>query len=795
RDAFECPTVAQLAARLDAPSDDEEDPDRPALEPALRDRKLRASFAQSRLWFLDQLQPGNTAYNITSLVTFRGLCVPAALERAVNEIVQRHEALRTTFAASETGLLQSIAPSLSIPMPSFDFSGWADPSPGLRQAIADEAQLPFDLEHGPLLRVRLARLSAHVHVLVVAMHHSVADGWSLGVFERELRVLHAAFATGRESPLDPLPVQYADYALWQRQWLQGPVLDRQLTHWVTRLRGAPALTELPPDRPRPSVQTHRGATWFSVIPPDVTEALGRLARREGATRFMALLAGFFGVVHQLSQSDDLVVATPTANRRHPDAELLIGCFANTLALRVDLSDRPSFLRLLADVREEVLAGYRHQDVPFEQVVDALQPDRSLGHHPVFQLMFALQDEIEAEGSEPDRPPLELPAEPVPSKTQFDLAVSVRPSRGGIVVTWEYSTDLFDQSTIARFAGHFETLLANAAARPETDVASLDVLTPSERHSLLVDWNETAFESAGLVHELFEEQARLTPDAPAVVDRGGTWTYAALNGRANRLAHALIERGVSPETPVGICLERSTDMVAVMLAVLKAGGFYVPVEPDFPPERIAFALGDAGAELLVTERTLEDRLPMDGPPRLLVGAHGDDPLLYPDHDPALALDERSLVALIYTSGSTGKPKGAAIEHRSVVSLAAWSPAVLLPEDLSGVFAVSSICFDLSLLEIFATLGRGGRVLVAEDALHVSDHPAAAEGRFMATFPSIIAELLHGGAVPPLLRTLNLGGEPFPRALVDRVYAETGIERVHNMYGPTEDTVYSSYELLE
>jgi amino acid adenylation domain-containing protein len=790
RDAFECPTVAELAARIEDPERDEDASGRPELEPAERDRMLRASFAQSRLWFLDQLQPGNTAYNITSLVTFRGPCAPPAVERAVNEIVARHEALRTTFLDSETGLLQTVSQSLVVPLPMFDFSGWADPTEGLRQVVSTETRTPFDLERGPLLRVSLLRLGPELHVLVVALHHIAADGWSLSVFEREVRALHGAFTAGRDSPLEPLPVQYPDYALWQRQWLQGPVLEGQLEHWTARLSGAPALTELPSDRPRPTVQTHQGATWFSRLPAELSEELDRLARREGATRFMILLAGFFALVHRLSGVNDLVVGTPTANRRHPDAELLIGCFANTLALRADLSANPTFRELLAHAREEVLAAYRNQDVPFEQVVDAVQPERSLGHHALFQLMFALQEPAESDVVEP----FELPAEPVLSGTQFDLAVSVQHTSGGIVVTWEYSTDLFDQETIARFARHFETLLAAAAARPNTDVDSLDVLTPAERRRLLVDWNDSALESRGLVHELFEQQVRLTPDADAVVAGRNAETYAALNGRANRLAHLLTERGVAAEVAVGVCLERSLDMVVALLAVLKAGGFYVPLEPSFPAERIAFTLADAGARVLITKRALEERLPADTPPRVFVGEGGDDLSAFPDHDPGAAVDERNLVALIYTSGSTGRPKAAAIEHRSVVSLAAWSSAVLLPEDLSGVLAVSSICFDLSLLELFATLARGGRVLLAEDAMHVPSLPAASEARFLATFPSIASELLHGGGVPCGLRTINIGGEPFPSALVDRIYAETGIQRVHNMYGPTEDTVYSTYELL-
>ena len=791
-DAFEHRTVAQLAALVDDPARRDGDGDRPALEAVPRDRLLPASFAQSRFWFLDQLQPGNTAYNVTFFVTFRGRCSPPAVERAVAEIVVRHEALRTTFVASDAGLLQSIAPSVAVPVRGFDFSRRADPLAGFRRVVAHEARTSFDLERGPLLRVSLVRIALDLHVAVVALHHVVADGWSLNVLERELRTLHDAYADGRESPLEPLPVQYADYALWQRQWVEGPVLERQLAYWTERLSGAPALTDLPADRPRPKVQSGRGETWFTRLPAELAAELDALARAEGATRFMVVLAGFLALVHRLSGASDLVVGTPMANRRHPDAELLIGSFANTIALRVDLAGRPTFRELLARVRAEVLEADRNQDVPFEQVVEVVKPDRTLGHHPLFQLMFALQEP--AQGGEPGGgadEPVDLPAEPVVAPVQFDLAVSVQPAAAGVVVTWESSTDLFDHGTIARYARHFETLLADAAARPDATVEELDLLTPEEIRALVVDWNDTACEYDGLVHELFEDQVRRTPEAIAVVAGRESLTYAELNARANRLAHALTERGVAAEVAVGVCLERSLDLVVALLAVLKAGGFYVPLEPSFPAERIGFALADSGARLLLTQRSLEERLPTDTPPRLLVE---DDVSAYPEDDPATPLDARNLVALIYTSGSTGRPKAAAIQHGNVASLTAWSPAILGPEELSGVLAVSSICFDLSLLELFSTLARGGHILLAQDALQAGTLPAASEARFLATFPSIAAELLHSG-FPPGLRTLNLGGEPFPSALVDRVYAETSVERVHNMYGPTEDTTYSSYELLE
>jgi amino acid adenylation domain-containing protein len=789
REFFESPTVAGIAERLsDRPSDETT----PALVPVARDRQLTASFAQARLWFLHQLQPANAAFNVNFVIDLPGAWAPPLVERTVNEIVRRHEPLRTTFVAGASGPLQVIAADVAVPVACIDCSRSADPRVSVRQLFERESARPFDLQRGPVIRATLARVAAGHDALFVSIHHVAADAWSIDIFRSEFAVIYDALAAGRPSPLPPLTVQYADYALWQRQWLAGPMLERQLAFWKGRLAGAPELSELPADRPRPAVRTGRGARQYSRVAAETSAALTSLARGTDSTVFIITLAGFVALMRRLSGARDFVVGTPTANRRHQDAEALIGCFVNTLALRFAVNGTESFRGLLASVRGDVVAAFDHQDVPFEQVVEAVQPDRSAGHHPLFQIMFTQQD-AGRPGQETAR--VELPKGPETADAQFDLAASVRSTGEGLVVVWEYSTDLFDHGTIASFARAFETLLAGAVADPDAPIDRLPILSPADRRAILVDWNQTAFESHGLVHELVEAQVRRSPGAIAVADARDAITYDALNARANRLARALIERGVGPETAVGICLNRSVDIVVAMLATLKAGGFYVPLEPSFPAARRTFALHDAAARLLITERRLGGGWTDDDTPLLFVGADGDDTAEYSSSDPHVAMHDRNIAALIYTSGSTGQPKGAAIEHRGIVSLSAWSDAVLKPEDLSGVFAVSSICFDLSLVEIFATLIRGGRILLAPDALQIGSLPLAHEGRFLATFPSIIAELLESRGVPPSLATLNLGGELFPQALVDQVYDQTSVQRVHNMYGPTEHTVYSSFERLE
>jgi len=795
RALFESPTVAELAGRVEEMRRAEL-PVLPAVVPTGRTGAPPLSFAQERLWFLDRLEPGGATYNIPVAWRLAGALDPAALERALGEIVRRHEALRTTFAEVDEAPVQVVAPfgGFALAVEELDAPGEADREAVARRRAGEEAARPFDLAAGPLFRASLLRLGEEDHVLLISMHHVVSDGWSLGVLFRELSALYAAYRDGGESPLPELGVQYADYAVWQREQLAGEVLDRQLAYWREQLAGAPELLELPTDHPRPAVQTYGGATVPVRFSAELLERLQALGRSEGTTLYMTLLGAFQVLLSRYGGIEDIVVGSPIAGRTRGEVEELIGFFVNTLVLRTDLSGDPSFRETLRRVRDVTLGAYENQEVPFEKLVAELQPERSLSHSPLFQVLFTLQNTGGAEGALSGLTVSDVDAGLANAK--FDLSLVLAATSRGLHGELIYGTALFEPGTIGRMVGHLERVLEQVAADADTPLSRLDLLGQAERSVVLEEWNRTEAEYPAdrCIHDLVEAQAARTPGAVAVVVEDESLTYAELDERANRLAHHLVRLGVGSEARVGVCLERGMEMIISLLAVLKAGGAYVPLDPAYPAERLAFTLADSGVVVLLTQESLRSTLPLaDGVTVVSVDGAASEIAAESAESPARRAVPRSLAYLIYTSGSTGVPKGVAIEHESAVALLAWAANVFTAEELSGMLAATSISFDLSVFEIFLPLSLGGRVIVVENALALPGSSAASEVRLVNTVPSAIAALLKSDGIPSGVRTVNLAGEPLRAELVDALYARGGIERVYDLYGPSEDTTYSTWTL--
>ncbi|HZH16513.1 MAG TPA: condensation domain-containing protein, partial [Archangium sp.] len=604
RALFEAPTVESLALKVEAAVHAGQGLQRPDLRPVARTGQLPLSFAQQRLWFLEQLEPGLPTYHIPLAMRLEGALDVSALERSFQELVHRHESLRTTFRSTGTEAIQVIHAEASLPLPLVDLSALpqAQQEAEVRRLAEEESARPFDLIRGPLVRVTLLELADTQHVLLLTMHHIVSDGWSMGVLIREVAALYQAFTAGQPSPLPTLPVQYADYAAWQRDWLQGDALETQLAYWRQHLTGAPQVLELPTDRPRPAVQSHRGANLSVRLTADLSRAVNALAQREGATPFMVLLAAFNAVLSRYSGQQDITVGSPIAGRTHADTEGLIGFFVNTLVLRTRLEGNPSFRELLGRVRQSTLGAYAHQDIPFEKLVEELKPQRSLSYSPLFQVMLVLQNTPVGaiSGSEGSRPSLEMrPLEVEGQTAKFDLTLSLSETPEGFTGSLQYNTDLFEAGTADRLLGHLQVLLQAATSNPELSLSALPLLTEAERQQVLVAWNDTQAERpwAGCLHELIEAQAARTPQAAAVVYEDGQLTFSELDRRANQLAHALRSRGVGPEVRVALCMERSLDMVVGVLGILKAGGAYVPMDPAYPAQRLAFMLQDSRARLV------------------------------------------------------------------------------------------------------------------------------------------------------------------------------------------------------
>jgi amino acid adenylation domain-containing protein len=791
RALFERPTVAGLAERIDAERREGRGPRMSAIERVPREGELPLSFSQQRLWFLDRLEPGNPYHNIAGALRLSGRLDVSALAAALREIVRRHEVLRTRFPETAGRPSQVIEPPGPFDLPVQDLGSLpADRREAeSRRRISEEARQGFDLAAGPPFRVVLLRQAEEEHLVLFSLHHAAGDAWSFGVLTRELSVLYPALRAGAPSPLPALPVQYVDFAAWQRRNLEGETLADLLAFWRGMLADAPPELALPLDRGRPERTTLEVASLPVAIRGGL-RGLRRLGRGQGATLFMTLLAALQLLLGRLSGQTDVVVGSPIANRTRPELEPLIGAFVNTLALRADLSGGPTFGQLLARVAESTLGAYDHQDLPFEKLVEELQPERSLARTPLFQVLFVLQNAPAG--------PLELPGltlAPVgvarAGSARFDLTLALAESADGLDGSWEYNPEVLDASTAGRVAGCFEVLLAGLAAGWERPASDLPLLSAAERHHILVDWNAAGRgpRPARLLHELFREQVERRPEAVAVVHGGERVTYGELGRLTAAWAASLRALGVGPEVLVGVLMERSVEMLAGLLAVLEAGGAYLPLDPRYPRERLAFLLADSRAALLLTQEALLPLLPSSSSRVVTVdrGALDGEGV---ETWRGGAADSDGAAYVIYTSGSTGLPKGVVIRHGSAAALVAWALEAFPAAAFSGVLAATSICFDLSVFELFVPLSAGGTVILAEDALALPELPAAGEVTLINTVPSAMAELARAGAVPPSVRTVCLAGEPLTRELASTVYALPGVEGVYNLYGPSEDTTYST-----
>jgi amino acid adenylation domain-containing protein len=766
------------------------------------------SFSQQRLWLMSQLDPTSPVYVLPAAFRLEGKLDVSSLTRALNEILRRHEVLRTTFSIENGELFQIIAPSMELPLKMMDLRQIPETEMEreLMRLINAEMRRPFNLGEGPLVRATLIKLGAELHALVLNLNHMVADGISCGIMGRELELLYGAFSQGQASPLPDLSLQYADFTIWEQRCMQEKRLQSQLGYWKKQLGGALPILELPVDRPRPARQTFNGALQPIDLSRALTDNLKALGRQEQASLFMTLLAAYNVLLHRYTGQSDLLVGAPVANRDHEALEPMIGFFVNLLVFRTPISADRSFRTCLQRVREVASTAYENKDVPFEKLVQELRPERDTSHHPVFQVLFAFH-----------AAPIDLNLAGLKCKTipvdngaaKYDLYFELWETDGCVRGRIEYNTDLFDSSRIARMAGHFKTLLEGIAANPEELVSKLPLLTGPEQQQVLVEWNQTqrTFPRDQCIHQLFEAQVERSPQAVALVCDRERLNYAELNLRADRLADQLRARQVGMETLVAVCLGRSPVLVISLLAILKAGAAYVPLDPTYPSERLHFILKDAGACVLLTQEKFGDVFTSLKIDRLYLDAQGGEVLPKPvsglpsspvaltgkmdfaTRDPA-----GQLAYVLYTSGSTGHPKGVSIEHRSVVNLIHWALEFFATEDLAGVLASTSVCFDLSIFELFVPLSCGGKVILADNAMHLPQLPAAREVTLINTVPSAIAELLMVNGVPESVRTINLAGEPLSPQLVDQIYqAHPPVQNVYDLYGPTEDTVYTTIAL--
>ena len=792
---FENPTIAGLAAHLANREVRQAEPTRPVIRPVPRDVDLPLSFAQQRLWFLAQWEPNSAAYNMPVAVRLKGQLDIAALDRSLCEIVRRHEALRTTYQERTGQPFQKVAPHTTWTLPLRELTGISasDREQALSRVLTEEASQPFDLARDVLLRPCLIRMGDDDHMLLLTFHHIAADGWSLKVFFHELAALYHAFEAGRASPLRDLAFQYADYAVWQRKFLQGALLDEQLAYWKGHLADVPTIPLLPADHPRPAVQTFRGARQLETLSVELTQSLEQLSHREGVTLFMTLLAGLQTLLARYSGQEDIAVGSAIAGRNCVEVEPLIGFFINALVLRTDLSENPTFRELLMRVRDVALGAYAHQDLPFEKLVEELQPKRNLSQTPLFQVMFVMQNELEDAWQLPGldtRPEIV-----VMNAAKFDLTISVTANEAGLQATLEYNTDLFDPQTILRLWRHFETLLCGIVADPDQRIRQLPLLTADEQRQILVEWNNTRMEDppARCIHELFESQALSTPNAVAITFQDRELTYHELNVLANRWARYLRRCGVGPDVPVGLCVERSVEMIVGLLAILKAGGAYVPLAPNDPSERLAFVLQDTRVSIVLTCRHLAAILPPC-----------EARLIFLDRDAEMAAAEaqenlpsvttsENLAYIVYTSGSTGAPKGVCIPHRGVVRLVRGATYAHFGAD-EVFLQFSPLSFDAATFEIWGALLNGARLVVFPPGL-----PSAEELGQVIENADITTLWLTAGLFQEMvdrqlnhfrgLRQLLAGGDVLPVPPVHRVLRELPGCTMINAYGPTENTTFS------
>ena len=770
--------------------------------PQRRDtNKFPLSFAQQRLWFLDQLEPNSTVYNIPDTQYFEGPINLDALERSLSECIQRHESLRTTFHVVDSEPLQVIAEAQPQKLEVIDLTHLPEMEREVEaQRMADEeAQQPFDLTRGPLFRFRLVKLAEDRHILLLNMHHIISDGWSLGVLGRELGALYQAYSAGQSSPLDELTLQYADFAVWQRGWLQGEVLEKQLAYWREQLGGELPVLDLWTDRPRPPMQTYRGSTVQLELSLEITERLKQISRESEATLFMTLLAGFNVLLWRYSRQKDILVGIPIANRNRTEIEGIIGFFVNSLVLRSKLSPEMSFREFLAHVRETTLGAYGHQDVPFEKLVEELQPERSLNRQPLFQVLFTLQasEGIALEGIESGWVGTRR------NTAKFDLNIFMSEFEDGLHSSLVYNTDLFDEATVARMLKHFHALMEEIAAKPDARLSELSLMTREEL-AQLEQWNQTRteYQRDQCVHQLVELQAARQPDVIAVVHGEKQISYGELNRRANQLAHYLRKHGVGLETRVGVLMERSTEWIVALLGILKAGGVYVPLDGDYPIQRLQFMLEDAEVGLLLTESRQPQIVEDD---EELEVVYLDKGWEFLESENAENLENvtqaEDLAYLMYTSGSTGLPKGVGVTHRAINRLVSNTNYVKLGES-DRVAQISNASFDAATFEIWGALLNGSRLVVLEKETALSPKELGRElvdQQISAMF--LTTALFNQTALsqPDIFASVDymvFGGDAVDARAVHRVLEQGKPRHLINGYGPTEGTTFTTwYEATE
>ncbi len=755
-----------------------------------------ASFAQRRLWFLHQLDPASTAYNMTAALRLEGRLDFDALQRSFNEIVRRHESLRTSFTTIDEELMQVVTAHRPLFIDRVDLRlvPGHERDDEVRRQIRLCSERPFDLAKSEPVRISLLDLSDKEFVMILVMNHISSDGWSVGVLVREMVALYEAFSAGEPSPLPELEIQYLDFAQWQREWLTGPVLEEQLAYWKRTLGGKLPVLELPADVPRQTTRTFQGASEPLRLPVELSRQLNELSRKQRATAFMTFLAAFQVLLHRYTGLDDILVGTPVAGRTRPETQNLIGFFVNTLVMRTELSGNPRFTDLLARVRETTLEGQLHGDIPFEMLVEELQPERNLAQGQIFQVMFAMQN---TPSPVIDMKELRVTLLDVEETTaKFDLTLGLREEAFGFTGAFQYSTERFTRGRIKRLADHFRQLLEGIVANPEARVSELPLLNNDERHELLVAWNDTATEMPdGCLHTFFEEQAAKWPERVAVVYEERQLSYAELDQRANQLAHYLRRLGVGAETLVAICVERSLEMAVGVLGILKAGAAYVPLDPSHPRQRLSFTLSDTNAAVLLTQASLTAQLPPHGARVLCLDTEwetisGESV----ENPPAAAVGADNLAYVIYTSGSTGQPKGVQITHGAVGNHLLWKRRQMPLTATDRLLQKTSLTFDASVAEFFLPLICGAQLVLArpggqQDIAYLVATMAAQEITMLQLVPTMLRALLGERGISDCrsLRRVHSGGEPLTIDLQERFFSLFAEAELYNLYGPTEAAI--------
>ena len=761
-----------------------------------REGDLPLSFAQERIWILNEIENKNATYNIPFSLQLRGNLNDKALEQSIQTLLQRHETLRTCFNDREGTPIQIIESKIdfSLPIETVEFPTKKQQMKHVEKLAIKEAREPFDLKHAPLIRARIVRINAQSHVLLMTMHHIISDGWSIEIFMRELSLLYQAYNQGKPNPLPELPIQYLDFAYFQKQWLKGDVLQNQLDYWKQHLAGAPTLLELPTDHPRPAIQSNRGGSLKFELPTNLTQELRDLSQRLDCTLYMTFLAAFLpSLLYHYTRQEDLVIGSPIANRNRPEIESLIGFFVNTLALRIKLKGNPTFSELAETVRITALDAHEHQDLPFEKLVEELQPERSLSHTPLFQVMFNWQNSSETKFNLANLivTPLEIPT----GTTKFDLLLYLSDTKHGVKGSFGYNRDLFRPESIERMAGHFHTLLRGIIANPEEKIAQLPILTEIERRQILVDFNNSEMEYPRdqCFHQLFEKQVKKIPNDTAASFQNTQISYKELNQKANQVARHLQKLGVQKETLVGICIESSLDMLVGLLGIMKSGGTYIPIDPAYPSKRISYMLEDSGASVVLTQEFLIEKLPDYQGIRICVDRDRNEIENQPTDNLNYQIFPDNLAYVIYTSGSTGNPKGVAIPHGALVNFL-WSMQKqpgMKKQDI--LLSVTTLSFDIAGLELYLPLIVGAQVSlvsrdVAMDGIRLMAELGNCSATIMQATPATWQLLLEvGWKGKPDLKIL-CGGEALPKNLANNLL-QRGSE-VWNMYGPTETTIWST-----